>query len=291
MTQPLLILAVDQRPWLTKALYGHTGEASPRERANIAEGKHIVLDGLLAARGRLPDPAAGAILVDSLLGPGVPERARAAGVTLAMPIERGGFDVYETEPEDLAGYLRHHAPDQTKVLVRYNVEGGTEVNAVQRSRLAEAAKVAHDTGSRFLFEILVPATDQQLARVDGDAERFDHELRPELILRGMEELSREVDVDVWKVEHLAQPEHYRAAVEVAAGHDATCILLGAGADQSTVNGWLSTAAAEGFAGFAIGRSIWWHAMRAHLAGEISRDDAVAAVAERYRAFVDVFLGT
>jgi len=175
----LLILAVDQRPWLTGALYGHTGTATPDQRAAVAEGKHMVLDGLLAAMAAEPSlaPHAG-ILVDDTLGPGVAERARAHGVTLSVPLERGGCDVYETEPADLPAFLAHHHPELPKVLVRYNVEGRAEDNRVQRQRLAEVARAVHAAGGRFLFELLVPPTPAQLDAVGGDPERFAAQLRP-----------------------------------------------------------------------------------------------------------------
>lgn len=288
MTDTLLILAVDQRPWLTKALYGHTAEATSDQRAAIAEGKHVVLDGLLRATSERDDLDAG-ILVDAELGPGVPERAKAARVPLALPIEVGGVDVYETEPTDLEAYLRRYQPDYTKVLVRYNVEGNCEDNKVQLARLKEAAHIAHACGTRFLFEILVPPTADQLVHVDQDVQQYEYEVRPDLILRGMKEISSEVDVDVWKLEHLGDAANYRAASDLASEHGATCILLGANAAEETVCEWLTTAASNGFIGFAIGRSIWWDAMREYLAGSLTRQQAVDTIARKYLVFADAFL--
>lgn len=288
MNESLLILAVDQRPWLTKALYGHTDEATSDQRAAITEGKHVVLDGLLQATTERDGLDAG-ILVDAELGPGVPERAKAARIPLALPIEVGGLEVYQTEPTDLEAYLRRYQPDYTKVLVRYNVEGRTDDNKIQLARLREAADAAHACGTQFLFEILVPATADQLSQVDGDVQRYDHELRPELILRGMKEISAEVDVDVWKVEHLGAAANYREAADLAAEHGATCILLGANAAEETVSDWLATAAENGFIGFAIGRSIWWDAMRDYLAGSMTRQQAVEVIARKYLVFADAFL--
>ncbi|SCL32419.1 5-dehydro-2-deoxygluconokinase [Micromonospora pallida] len=286
----LLILAVDQRPWLTKALYGHTGTATAEQRAAICDGKHMVAEGLLAALADEPRLAAPAgILVDDALGPGVAERARAHGVTVSMPVERGGCEIYETEPADLKSYLDHHRPDLPKVLVRYNVEGDAEGNRVQRARLAEVSAAVRDTGGRFLFELLVPPTSAQLDAVGGDSGRYERELRPALVHRAMTELLDEVPVDVWKLEHLDQPEHYRTAARIAADAGGECILLGAGAPVRQVEGWLADAAGAGFTGFAIGRSIWWDALRGLLAGELARPQAVATVAANYRGFAAAFL--
>ncbi|XTZ16540.1 2-deoxy-5-keto-D-gluconate 6-phosphate aldolase domain-containing protein [Micromonospora echinospora] len=286
----LLILAVDQRPWLTKALYGHTGTATPAQRAAICDGKHMVAEGLFAALADEPRLAAHAgILVDDTLGAGVPERARAHGVTVSMPVERGGCEIYETEPADLRSYLDHHRPDLPKVLVRYNVEGDADGNRVQRERLAEVATAVRDTGGRFLFELLVPPTPAQLDAVGGDSGRFDRELRPALVHRAMTEILADMPVDVWKLEHLAAPEHYRTAARIAAETGGECILLGANAPAPQVDRWLTDAAGAGFTGFAIGRSIWWDALRGLLAGDLARPRAVAAVAANYRRFAAAFL--
>ena len=41
---------------------------------------------------------------------------------------------------------------------------------------------------KFLFELLVPAEDTQLQSVDGDSDRYDSELRPELMRRAIAEI-------------------------------------------------------------------------------------------------------
>ncbi|WBB76017.1 DUF2090 domain-containing protein [Micromonospora sp. WMMD1128] len=283
----LLILAVDQRPWLTQALYGHTRTALPAERAAVTDGKHMVLDGLLAALDAEPRLAEHAgILVDEQLGAGVPERARAHHVTLSMPVERGGRELYETEPDDLPGFLAHFRPELPKVLVRYQVEGSAADNREQRSRLAKVAQAVRDAGGRFLFELLVPPTAEQRA---VPTEVFETEVRPALIHRAMTEIAEEVPVDVWKLEHLGAPEHYRTAAALAAQAGGECILLGANAPRPTLDRWLTDAADNGFTGFAIGRSIWWESLRGLLAGELTRPEAVAAVAANYRHFAGTFL--
>jgi myo-inositol catabolism protein IolC len=206
-----------------------------------------------------------------------------------MPLERAGHDRYETEPADLAGFLRHHTPALPKVLVRYNVEGDREGNRAQRDRLAEVSAAVRGAGGRFLFELLVPPTPAQLAAVGGDPVKYECDIRPRLILHGMAELLEQVPVDIWKLEPLLEGDHYTAAATLAAEAGGECILLGANAPADTVDGWLTGAAAGGFTGFALGRSIWWEAMRGLISGALCRPDAAATVAARYRRFATRFL--
>lgn len=290
----LLILAVDQRPWLTNALFGHTGEATAEQRALTTEAKHAVFEGLVAATANTGsgDAATGAaILVDPELGPGVPERALAHSIPLALPIERAGQRVYETEPEDLRAYLTAFAPTYSKVLVRYNPADPADERALQRARLAEAATISREEGCAFLFELLVPPTAEQLAEVDGDAERYAWERRPELTRQAMRELLDEVPVDIWKLEHQGDLDSSRQTVELAREHDGECILLGAGGDTETVNSWLETAARAGFVGFAIGRSIWWEAVKKLAAAPTDagvRSRSIETIASTYSGFVNAF---
>ena len=68
-----------------------------------------------------------------------------------------------------------------------------------------------------------------------------------------------------------------------------CVLLGRGASNDQVEHWLREAApVDGFIGFAIGRSIWWDALKGFLDGKIAREDAASQIADNYLHFVQVY---
>ncbi len=71
------------------------------------------------------------------------------------------------------------------MLVRYNPDDpDTDMNRRQLDRLKRLSDWLHEHDRKFLFELLVPATDDQLARAHGETDRYDAELRPELMRRG-----------------------------------------------------------------------------------------------------------
>ena len=69
----------------------------------------------------------------------------------------------------------------------------------------------------------------------------------------------------------------------------TCVLLGRGASTEKVEHWLREAApVEGFVGFAIGRSIWWDALKGYLSKDLDREAAANQICENYLHFVGVY---
>jgi myo-inositol catabolism protein IolC len=179
------------------------------------------------------------------------------------------------------------------VLVRYNPEGDPQLNLRQTERLARLSSWLHESGRRFLYELLVPATPQQLSRVNGDQRRFDREQRPVLVvevIRTMQEGG--VEPDIWKIEGLDSADACKDVVAQArrGGRDQVCcIVLGRGADEDQVLSWLRIAAGvPGFDGFAVGRTLWEQPLRDLIAGQSERGESVATIADRYLEVVQGF---
>jgi myo-inositol catabolism protein IolC len=179
------------------------------------------------------------------------------------------------------------------VLVRYNPEGDERDNRDQLERLKRLSDWLKQHDRKFLFELLVPATDEQKEQVDGDTSRYDDELRPELQRRAIEDIQGfGIEVDIWKIEGLNRQEDCERIAEQARrdGRDGVvCVVLGRGADDDQVDRWLRAGApVEGYVGFAIGRSIWWDALKAFLNDAIEREEAAQEIAQNYLRFVEVY---
>jgi len=292
----LYILAFDHRGSFQKKMFGIEGAPTAEQTATIADAKHLIYEGLAAALGQGADPSVTGALVDEQFGGSVPAQARERGLKVAMPVEKSGQDTFDFEyGEDFGAHIERFDPDFSKVLVRYNPDGDARENAAQAARLERLSDWLHTHDRKFLFELLVPAEPAQLEAVDGDADRYDAELRPELMCRAINELQAAgIEADIWKIEGLDRREDCEAVVAQtrAGGRDGVvCVLLGRGADDAKVDHWLRQAApVDGFVGFAIGRSIWWDALKAFLAGELDREAAGARIAQNYLRFVEVYEG-
>jgi myo-inositol catabolism protein IolC len=290
----LYILAFDHRGSFQKKMFGITGDPSPEETERISDAKRVIFEGFTrAVEEGAPKDAAG-ILIDEQFGADAAREAESLGYILAMPVEKSGQDEFDFEyGEDFGSHIEQFDPTFTKVLVRWNPEGEREMNERQGERLRRLSEWLHDRDRRFLFELLVPATDAQLEVVGGDSDRYDTELRPALMRQTIEEiLAAGIEPDIWKIEGLDKREDCEAvAALVRSGgrDDVACVVLGRGADEGAVDHWLKQGAGvPGYVGFAIGRTIWWDALKGTLDGSLPREDAAKQIATNYRRFIDVY---
>jgi myo-inositol catabolism protein IolC len=291
--RPLYILAFDHRGSFLK-LAGIRGELSPEASRRVSDAKRVIYEGFLRAlEAGAPREAAG-VLVDEQFGSEIARDARARGLIFAMPVERSGQDEFDFEYGEAFGeHIEAFDPTFAKVLVRYNPEGDRELNARQSQRLRRLSDWLHARGRKFLFELLVPATRDQLAAVDGDEARYDREVRPRLMVQAIRELQEAgVEPDVWKIEGLdSRADCERTSAQVRAGgrDRVACVVLGRGADEAAVVRWLQAGAGvPGYVGFAIGRTIWWDGVKGYLEGSLSREQAAEAVMANYLRMIDVY---
>jgi len=290
----LYILAFDHRGSFQRKFFGIEGEPDPEQTAIIADAKHLIFEGMLVAVGAGADPAVTGVLVDEQFGSTVPAEARERGLKLAMPAERSGQKMFDFQyGDDFGAHIERFDPDFTKVLVRYNPEGDRAANDEQLAKLKRLSDwlTAHER--KFLFELLVPPEEFQLQAVGGDSDRYDSQLRPELMRRAIAEFQEAgVEVDVWKIEGVdarADCEMLVAQARSGGREGVACVVLGRGADDAKVDHWLVQAApVEGFVGFAIGRSIWWDPLKAYVDGKIERAAGARKIAENYLRFVKVY---
>jgi myo-inositol catabolism protein IolC len=291
----LYILAFDHRGSFQKKLMGISGTPKPEEARRISDAKKVIFEGFQQAiADGAPKENAG-LLVDEQYGADIAREARRAGYVFAMPVEKSGQDEFDFEFGDEFGkHIEEFDPTFTKVLVRYNPDGDREMNATQIVRLQHLSTWLHQRGRKFLFELLVPAEPSQLEQVGGDEDRYDKEVRPGLMVQTIMDLQAGgVEPDIWKIEGIDRREDCERIAQTVRrwGRDkVACVVLGRGADENAVTHWLRQGAGvPGYIGFAIGRTIWWDALKTYLADEADRAAAAKTISENYRRMIDVYI--
>ena len=165
--EPLFILAMDHRTSFAKDLFGVRGTPAPNDLVKMRQAKALVYEGLRHVAQRAAVGRQG-VLVDEDYGADVARRAKSDGVVLLMPIEKSGSRVFELEFGDrFAEHVEAFEPDFFKVLVRFNPLDDEAERRTQIDRLAMVSEWAEQTDRRWIFELLVPPTPQQLAAHGG----------------------------------------------------------------------------------------------------------------------------
>jgi len=292
----LFVLPFDHRSSFEAGLLGIRGRpADPQEVEKLAAFKRVIYEGFLEAVANDVPTEKTAILVDQKYGEEILADASKRGITTCTSVEKSGQAEFDFEyGDDFERHLQEAAPTFAKALVRYNPDGDSSVNENQRRRLKLLSDYAHSAGYKFMFELLVPATEHQLESVGQDLHAYDLRLRPELTVRAIRELQEAgVEPDVWKLEGMEDPQAVRRVVAQgrAGGRDNIgIIVLGRGEDEKRVQEWLTTGAqTEGVIGFAVGRTVFWQPLVDYKEGMISRADAVSRIAGTYQRLYKLFI--
>jgi myo-inositol catabolism protein IolC len=292
---PLFILAMDHRESFGRTLFEVKHDDPDQAQAEaMRSAKLLIFEGLQVAQPSVTSGRIG-VLVDERYGQDVIDAVKSSAdpMELAVPVEASGHDWFTLEWGDQ--WLEHVEsvkPDYAKVLVRDNPGFDAAQRDAQLTSLAQVSAGLRTVGVPLLYELLVPATDAQLAEAGHDAGAYDRDLRPGLVAQVIaDNQAHGVEPALWKVEGL---ETVEAAQQVAAqakvgGRATDLIVLGRDAPAERLDHWLEVASqVDAFVGFAIGRSIWEDVLSRYEAFGASEAAAVNArreIADRYLGFI------
>lgn len=282
----LLVLPFDHRASFQEKMFGIKGTANPEQTKEIASYKDIIFEGFeKAVKSGLPRDIMG-VLVDEQFGENVIKRAKSAGFTVCVCVEKSGQDEFDFEYPNYQEHIEKYQPDIIKVLVRYNPEGDRQLNERQATKLAELSRYLDKTNKKYMFELLVPATQEQLDRCGGDKAAYDLNVRPALMVKAIEELQNQgIEADIWKLEGLDKRDDFErvcAAARQGGRTNVGCIVLGRGENEAKVREWLKVGAnVAGVIGFAVGRTVFWEPLKLYREKKCTREEASQRMATTY----------
>jgi 5-dehydro-2-deoxygluconokinase len=199
---------------------------------------------------------------------------------IAKPIELPGSRPLQFEfSQDLGSRLIDWPVDHCiKVLCFYHPDDAAELKRVQLDKLRTAYEAARKVGRDILIEII--------AGKHGA-------LGEDTIARALREVyDADIKPDWWKLEPQASRSAWAAIDQVIEARDPHCrgvVLLGLEASHDVLEaGFTAARSSRTVKGFAVGRTIFAESAKAWLAGTISDEDAIADMARKFGALVDVW---
>ena len=165
----LYLLPFDHRHSYVKGLFSFDPPLSAAQAARVSDSKQLICEGFVSAIEMGVSRAAGGIVVDEEFGADILRDARRRGFVTALSTEQSGAEEFQFEyGAEFARHIESFDPTFAKALVRNNVEGDEDLNQRQANRLKQLSDHCRRSRRRFMFELLVSATEAQLTRLDGD---------------------------------------------------------------------------------------------------------------------------
>lgn len=221
------------------------------------------------------------MLIDDKYGRDALYAASAIGnFWISKPIELPGSRPLQFEfSQDLGSRLIDWPVDHCiKVLSFFHPDDPAALRHEQVEKLRAAFDAARKVGREILIEIIAgkngALSDDTVAR--ALTEIYDAGIKP----------------DWWKLEPQANDAAWAKTDAVIEARDPFCrgvVLLGLDAVQADLEaGFRAAKSARTVKGFAVGRTIFANAARAWLDGTISDEDAIADMAKRFGALVEIW---
>ncbi|GHA36613.1 5-dehydro-2-deoxygluconokinase [Devosia pacifica] len=268
----LMALAIDHRSQI-EDMAG--SDKAKLER--IPQFKALAVEAAVRVAGDKPGFG---MLLDDKYGREALFRAEEAGLWVARPLELPGSRPLRFEfSQDLGSRLIDWPVDHcAKVLCFYHPKDMTGLKQNQIDKVRTAYEAARKVGRELLVEIIA-----------GKHGTLDDDTVAEALTEFYE---AGIKPDWWKLEAQDSPAAWAAIDAVIEARDPLCrgvVLLGLDAPQDTLTASFAAArTARTVRGFAVGRTIFGLAARAWLDGQMSDEEAVSDMAERFQSLVSAW---
>lgn len=293
--KPLYILPFDHRTTFATSMFklSFIEDLNLEQVKLIKEFKLLIYLGFKDAINKGVPKESAAILCEEQFASEILEDARRSGYITILTTEKSGSSEFKLQYEkDFRWHIDKFKPTFTKVLLRYNPSDSSDLKQRQKENLKLLSDFSHENGYKFLLEVLVVPTEEQLLRA-GSREAYDENLRPLLTKEIIIELQNfGIEPDIWKIEGLNKEEDYKEIVNAARSRgriDVSLVILGRGANEEKVEQWLSLGAkVRGVVGFAVGRTAFWDALEKYYKKEIGQQEVIAIVSNSFRKNCKIF---
>ena len=290
----LFILPFDHRSSFAK-LFGFTSpNLSPEEKEIITKAKEIIYMAFEKAVSAGISKEQAAILIDEEYGDKIIRDAINKNYNVILTIEKSGQKEFTFEYGDEFGkHIEQYAPHFVKALIHYNPNDDPLSKMRQQQKLEILSNYCHQNSYKFLLEVLILPTEQQLKNVSGNIQRYDVEIRPNLTVKAIEELQNShVEPDIWKIEGMESEDSYKIVVlqvQKEERGNVGIVILGRAEGQDKVGEWIKVGRKiKGVVGFAVGRTVFWEPLTEYKNGKITKEQTIEMISNKFIYFYNLF---
>ena len=297
----LYILAFDHRGSFQKKMFGIEGDPTPEETERRSPTPSTSSSRAWSRRSSAARSAATRSACSSTSSSAATSRSRprSDGLKLAMPVEKSGQDKFDFEyGDDFGEHIEQFDPDFSKVLVRYNPDGDAEAEP-RRSSSASSAwptgctrTTASSSSSCWCPAEPTSSSSRSAATPTATTPSCAPSSCAAPSRRSRTSASRSTSGRSRASTRARTPRCWRRQTRVGRGPRERRLRAARPRRQRREGRPLAARRprrSTGFVGFAIGRSIWWDALKGFLDGSLrARGTRREQIAENYLRFIRVY---
>ena len=272
----LFILAYDHRVQFEKSC-----EKFNKEFHLISEFKNLVYEGFLQIKSKEKFENLG-VIIDPKYGQSVIESAAKKDISIGMPIEEAGIHPIEWLG-DLSVYeeiMKRPANSFIKVLWKYHPDCDESEKKYQINKMKELYQVTGSLSRPLMLELIIP----EFYETNGHS----------LSLSMEEVYDAGIFPEWWKIAPVDSVDEWNQIQAVINKYDpkAKIIILGQNAEITKFENWFRVANNfETIVGFAIGRTIFWHAWEEWIQGKYTNQDVIDEIKDRFETILKTWMAS
>jgi len=290
----LFILPFDHRSSFIKLFGFINPELVSKEKGTIYLAKEIIYEAFKKAILEGIPKEEAAILLDEEYGDKILKDAIEQKYNVILTTEKSGQKEFSLEyGDEFKKHIEKYRPNFVKALIHYNPDDDPLSKMRQQQKLQILNDYCHQNSYKFLLEVLISPTEQQLNNVGGNIEIYDRETRPNLTAKSIEELQNSnIEPDVWKIEGMETEDSYKI-VSIQARKEARSnvgiVILGRAENAEKVEKWIEVGRKiNGIIGFAVGRTIFWQPLIEYKNGRMGEEDTIQSIKNGFLHFYNIF---
>ncbi len=292
--QAKFMLAFDHRASTAAELF-NCETVSSEQWEVLSDAKTVIAEAAVMAQNEVGQLGEVSVLVDLECGQAAVREAQFGGVATALALEVSGQRRLELLDEGQleASKSLLELARWGKVLLRWNPSDPVELKESNLAALRQARSICDSVGIDLLLELIVPSTALDMGIVADDAVRYRSEVLPRLVAVAVGEITECFgQPHLWKLQGVTSASS-AAEISAAACVDGVVppiVILGAGASSDEIVSWFRAGSGvRGYAGFAIGRSIWKSSIAGLLSGQLDRKGARDEIAACLIGYVNDYI--
>lgn len=282
----LYILPFSENDNFIKFFLGNINQLSKKQIKLIKSYKHIIFEAFLLIKEQTIFNKNCIFQVDEIYGRNIIKLAQHYKINIDLPVATTNKKTFSLIfGKEFNQHITTIDPLLVSAVVKYN-PANKKINRAQLIKIKKLNLWCQDNNYHLALELLVPPTLANLKRVKNKREIYDSKIKPNLILKTIQEFHRAgIEPDIWEIEALETIEAWHEVIDLIRDDETReqvgVIMLASDYSFAKIKQLINIAPRHLLNGFAVGDIIYMRPLQDLHNRKINSQQAVKQIAKNY----------